>query len=708
MKNKVINISSLNTSNDSNDKITETLSKYTEKIVNEDKTVTYTEIHTTYFLENNKWHIDFFGGIEQFKKQVKDYKYSNKNISFNFNNDNINKEMKFIVYSKLFSDEWNLQSTLIGQMQFIRRLSEFINEKYPNVNSFKYLDLYKVNIQWIDWLNKKEIKTITNHNQSSKLLGKEFLAKTPIANFFKNVIEWLDKLTDERIVWERDKWELMYLKQYGINYSESNLHSSIDFTKISNLKIREEVKKYIKQRLIANNHFSWGSASEYLNYLPPFINYICEESEPSWDDLKGLERKHIEKYIEYLHIHAKENLKQKNANPKSYIGKSLTIIQKFLSDIQIREYDIAPIKNVRILIYPDDKPKVPKKPVDQIDYITDFVLEQLFENINNLHKEVVPIVYVMFKTGLRVSDAVELKQNCLIRLNGKYWIETDIDKVDIKNHRIPIDDELANMLAVLIDRAKKYSNDDNNPNRYIFVRYNGSRKGRPYSSVWIQKELNLFDNDYNITDESGKIYHFKNHAFRHTCAIKLLNSGVDILVVQEILGHASPEMTLRYAKLLDDTKRKAFDEVVKKGIFHFDERDKLVQENDGEIPEKTIEMLYTNYKLNAIDTPYGTCMQRKNGKCTFAKQPPCLTCNSGKPCKDLCIGAFEGDINKYEILITSTTSTIETAKMYDRPEMIKENEELLKLYKNIHSTILGGSLIYGRLDKLKKEGEKYE
>ena len=101
-------------------------------------------------------------------------------------------------------------------------------------------------------------------------------------------------------------------------------------------------------------------------------------------------------------------------------------------------------------------------------------------------------------------------------------------------------------------------------------------------------------------------------------------------------------------------------------------------------------------------------MQRKNGKCTFAKQPPCLTCNGGKPCKDLCIGAFEGDINKYEILITSTTSTIETAKMYDRSEMIKENEELLKLYKDIHSTILGGSLIYGRLDKLKKEGEKHE
>ena len=143
MKNNITSIFKQDTVNNSNDKITETLSKYTEKKVNKDKSITYTEIPTTYFLENNKWNIDFFAGIEQFKEQVENYKYPNKNISFPFNNENINKEMKFIVYNKLFSDEWCLQTVLMGQMQFIRRLAEFINEKYPNINSFKELDLEK-------------------------------------------------------------------------------------------------------------------------------------------------------------------------------------------------------------------------------------------------------------------------------------------------------------------------------------------------------------------------------------------------------------------------------------------------------------------------------------------------------------------------------------------------------------------------------------
>ena len=99
MATNIISIFKQDTVNNSDDKITETLSKYTEKKVNKDRSVTYTEIPTTYFLENNKWHIDFLSGIEQFKEHTEKYKYIGKNISFQFNNENINKEMKFIVYN---------------------------------------------------------------------------------------------------------------------------------------------------------------------------------------------------------------------------------------------------------------------------------------------------------------------------------------------------------------------------------------------------------------------------------------------------------------------------------------------------------------------------------------------------------------------------------------------------------------------------------
>ena len=682
--------------------ISKVLSSYTEKIVNQDKTITYKNVVTDYFLENNKWNIHFFNTIEQFKDQVQDYKGTNKDISFEFSNKNINKELKFIFYNKLFLEEWSLRFIFMDINLNLNRLTKFINEKYPNVNSLIQLDLEKVNIQWMDWLDNYNIKLTRIDNYHSRLNRKPILVKTSSAKFFKNIMSFFKKIIDKREEWEKDKWDVRNLEHYGISYNKASSIYYLDFNKINNQKIRKEFKTYIKQKLIIGNSFSWSTASTYLKFIPPFVNYICE-LEPFWNDLKMLKRYHIEKYIEWLNIYVKNNITRKNANPKQYIARALSTIKIFLLDIQDKEYDIAPTESIRILIHKDDKPKIPRYDSNKISYIPECVLQQLFYNINKLNPDVIPIVYIMYKTGLRISDVLTLKQDCLVKLNNKYWIITDIKKVHIKNHKIPIDDELANMLAVLINNSKMRSTKDNNLEKFIFVRYKGKRKGYTYSPNWIANELNLFAIDYNITDELGNIYHFKNHAFRHTYAVKMLNNGADILTVQELLAHASPEMTMCYAKLLDDTKRKVFDKVVKQGVFSFDESNKLKDENNGEIPSNIIDMLYTNHKLNALDTPYGTCMQRKNGKCNYAKQPPCLTCNNGSPCKDLCIGAFEGDINKYDILINSTKSMIENAKVYNRTEMVNENTELLNLYENIHSKISQGNMIYSRLDKLKQK-----
>lgn len=84
------------------------------------------------------------------------------------------------------------------------------------------------------------------------------------------------------------------------------------------------------------------------------------------------------------------------------------------------------------------------------------------------------------------------------------------------------------------------------------------------------RQLNELAMKKNITNENGNVFHFKTHQFRHTYAVKMLNGGADILAVQELLAHASPEMPLRYAKLLDDTKRKALETVIIQGVFSCD------------------------------------------------------------------------------------------------------------------------------------------
>ena len=146
--NSILNTLGYSCVNEYNNKITTTLSTYIEKIVSNNGSVDYEEINTTYFLENDKWNIEFFKNIPQFKEQVDNYKYSNKNITFSFTKKNINKELKFLVYNKLFSDEWSLQTVFLLQTYHIKKLAQFINQKYPKLDSVLYMN--KANFQWID------------------------------------------------------------------------------------------------------------------------------------------------------------------------------------------------------------------------------------------------------------------------------------------------------------------------------------------------------------------------------------------------------------------------------------------------------------------------------------------------------------------------------------------------------------------------------
>ncbi|MGG3652607.1 tyrosine-type recombinase/integrase [Bacillus pseudomycoides] len=674
------------------------LSSYIEKTIQSDGSVTTNRVENPYFLMNNNWNIKFLESIPQFRKMADNYKGKRRNVPFRINSPTVNLEIKYVWYQKLFKEQWALSSSFNQKAALLNKLSIFLNEKYPHLPSLFDLDMEKAEREWLFWLEQHGIPT-TKTSKTTMFDG--YTHKSPAATYFRIIHSNFLVLADSRDEWEKDRWDVRILHtKYGIYYSKSLTAHFLDFTKIEPMKIKDSTKKYIKQRLMGRQDLSFATARVYSRTLTKFFSFIFS-LEPTWNDLKDLKRSHMELYIQWLH----EDTKNKGIeNPERYISEGLKLISKFLGDIQKYEYDIAPTTNVRLLIFPGDKPKVKKKPYGQIDYIPDFVLEQLFVHLNELHKDIIPVVWVAFKTGLRISDVLELTTDCLVQLNGKYSIVTDIEKTFVQGHRIPIDEELAKILSVLISNSKENSTQDNNPERYIFVRYQGIRKGKPYTQAWIRRHLNELAEKKNIVDENGDIFRFKTHQFRHTYAVKLLNGGADILTVQELLAHASPEMTLQYAKLLDETKRKAFESVINQGVFSFDLNGEVQKINAGEdIPEDILQALWQEHKLNAMDNPYGTCHARLKGDCPHMEAPPCLTCNSGSPCKDLAIGFSELDIEKYELHIKTTTRAVEVAKQHNREDMVEKHVRNLNRYQGILNNIREGNIIFGRQDRIKRK-----
>ncbi|WP_002149243.1 tyrosine-type recombinase/integrase [Bacillus cereus] len=687
--------------------ITSTLSSYEVKeILSDGKIETY-KSEDDYFLVNDVWDIHIVGQIPNFAEQYEKYKSKKSNITFSANNPSVSLELKFVVFHKIFDDGWSLSSAFNGYKSLMKRLSEYLNERHPRLLSLLDLDIEKEEKQWIWWLTNKGLTTT---QKTSALRGNGVRItenKSTLAAFLRIIYNYLSKQTDTREEWEKDRWDIRVVNvKYGIDYNRSSDDHYLDFTGIKNTIYKQNFKKYIKARLLGGRRFAWPTANRYVRTISFFLCFICD-IEPDWNDLKSLTREHIEKYLEFLNQYAKNNLKQENANQKGYVLTCISIVNTFLKDIQRYEYSIAPEKPVTKLIYPEDFPHLPKKSKDDIKYVPDFVLDQLFKHINDLHPEVQPVVWVMYETGLRIGDALGLTQDCLWVLNGKSSVKTDIEKTYVVDHKIPIADELANLLAVLIHQSIERSNDDNNPEKFIFVRYKGPRKGNPYSQRWIREKINEFAYKKKIVDEMGNIFHFKNHAFRHTFAVKMLNGGADILTVQELLAHASPEMTMKYARLLDDTKRKEWEKARQSGIFSFNLDGKVHQviENE-EIPEDIMDALWRDEKLNALDNPYGTCRARVNGNCPLAAEPPCLTANNGKPCFDLAIGMNGFDVKKYELHIESTAKMIEAAKEYGREDMIEANEKNMERYQEIYNTIKSGSVIFGNLERMERKLER--
>jgi integrase/recombinase XerD len=56
--------------------------------------------------------------------------------------------------------------------------------------------------------------------------------------------------------------------------------------------------------------------------------------------------------------------------------------------------------------------------------------------------------------------------------------------------------------------------------------------------------------------------HYSPHGLRHTFATQLLNAGVSLEVLKELMGHRSIQITLRDTKLYDATKRHQYDQAM--------------------------------------------------------------------------------------------------------------------------------------------------
>lgn len=614
------------------------------------------------------WKNDVWDIADPFFNELRPEKWlgGHKRIDFSTLPVPIRDEIKFMFATRLQCQEIRLTS-VITYSTTVKKLGKFLNLYYPNISSIVDIPYEKSVVQWRTYLVELGIKI----NKLYEAIFNQF------HSFFVNYY-------DTREETEKNIWDIREIP--GTRITETQSDYLLNFIEIP-LSYRNLTKRYIKFRLI---NVSQAQARRDLMSLRLFLKYINKQY-PAWKDLNSLTRKDMEGYLAWYRQYT-QGWKDSQYNYIISLGL-------FLEYIQRAEYPEAPEKPSVMLLFNEDYHafKPTKKSEDDIKYISEGVLQQLEENLEHLTPaEYIPIVILLRASGWRISDILNLKYNtCLDRTSQGWYLSGDIPKTQVLNHHVPITDEVAAVVQAVAEEVKDKSTKENNPKKLLFVRFDGKRKGRCPESRAVQNALNRLAQRQNIVDDQGNIFHFGNHAFRHTKGVELINNGMSLLHVQKWMAHASPEMTLRYAKILDTSMRKSWEEATKQGLFRVDASGKPTKIDVTDIQnEDLVEWEYIRSNLDAVRMPLGYCMKPKKQEC-HTQLNPCLTC------RNLC--TTPDFIPQYELEIQETKAMIERGNAQGRSIWVEKNQTLLERYETILAVLKEGKTHH----KAGKKGREY-
>ena len=338
------------------------------------------------------------------------------------------------------------------------------------------------------------------------------------------------------------------------------------------------------------------------------------------------------------------------------------------------------------LLFHEDSPYRRDTVDDGVRFIPEGVLAQLEEHVDVLDRsQYIPIIVLLRATGWRIADILNLRyDNCLVEQPEGWYVQGEITKTGVLNHRVPVTQQVAGMLATLRGTIQTQSTVANNPDRYLFVNFKGRRRGLPYQGNLVQRCLNRLAERVPILDDEGHVFHFRNHAFRHSKAVELINSGMRLDLVQSWLAHASPTMTQVYAKLLDTTMRRSREEVCRRGIFRlsdsgqFDEVDRDHPQSDN-----AVEWAYIRENLDAVRLPLGYCMKPIKLECKH-QLSPCLTCRNLCPTPEF-LPQFHHERAEVQEMVTR-------ANTQGRVAWVEKNQTLLERYDAVIQILETGQI----------------
>lgn len=301
------------------------------------------------------------------------------------------------------------------------------------------------------------------------------------------------------------------------------------------------LNKYLTDYMVNDRGCSAKTIDSYRNAFINLLQYYSEEESIDADKvtLSDLTYENIIRFLEWLQEHQHNSISsrnQKQAAINSFIRYLSYVKPEYMPEYQ------------RILGIP-----IKKVPQKEISYLKEdgvkLLMEQIpLHNTNGLRDYI--ILMMLYTTGMRVSELINIRVKD-ISLTSPYTVL--VHGKGQKSRFVP----LSSLIIPIIKQYIKEMHYDvhSHMDDWLFINHmknQFTRQGICYIVTKYSDAARKIDPNLIPVDMSP-------HKLRHSTAMGLVASGVDLIYIRDLLGHVSVRTTERYARADAKLKREAIE-----------------------------------------------------------------------------------------------------------------------------------------------------
>lgn len=304
------------------------------------------------------------------------------------------------------------------------------------------------------------------------------------------------------------------------------------------------IDNFFNKYLIVQRGLSEHTRKTYRDCFVELFEYIksSKKINPDKIEIDNLDLNTINAFLDYL-----EETKNVSASTRN---NRLAAIKSFFKYVM---YHKPKYLSLCSLILSIKQKKTESKPMNYLTIKAYKFLLSIFNKDNKKELRDLCIISLLYESGARVSELINIRK-LEIRLSSPSTLV--LHGKGNKTRLVPIDLAISKLLSRYID-IYKVKDDD-----WLFFNSRREKLTREGVNFLLQKYFN------KAKEQEPELFPstISPHCLRHSKAMHLLENGVELIYIRDLLGHASVTTTEIYSKVNPEIKRKHIEEATKELI----------------------------------------------------------------------------------------------------------------------------------------------